>query len=208
VPLARAESADACTEGYLQDLLYRHPRALPIAEIDESFMGRVPVCREMETPVGPVDVVYVTPSARSVILEAKLWRNPEARRKVIVAQTFLNRPTDVQSWAPIVEQIKPNTGDQARELSAGAAYCSEGNLAVLVCRHINACIATRRQRRGTASATGRPTRACRHPGGRQALKILRCRASQLISVSKVVVRTGFRADSAVTRLPAVPVARS
>ena len=83
VALSVSASEASYSEDWLQDLLYRHPQALPIGEIDESFAGLVPVCREMETPVGPVDVVYVTPAGRPVIVEAKLWRNPESRRKVI-----------------------------------------------------------------------------------------------------------------------------
>ena len=83
VPLSGATSTDAYSEAWLQDLLYRHPDALPISEIDDSFSGLVPVCREMETTAGPLDVLYATPGGRLVIVEAKLWRNPEARRKVI-----------------------------------------------------------------------------------------------------------------------------
>ena len=83
VALSGGNSAEAYSEDWLQDLLYRHPQALPVTEIDDSFSGLVPVCREMETPVGPVDVVYVTRTGRPVIVEAKLWRNPESRRKVI-----------------------------------------------------------------------------------------------------------------------------
>ena len=83
VALSGGNSDEAYSEDWLQDLLYRHSQALPVAEIDDSFSGLVPVCREMETPVGPVDVVYVTRTGRPVIVEAKLWRNPESRRKVI-----------------------------------------------------------------------------------------------------------------------------
>lgn len=83
VPLSGAASTDAYSEAWLQDLLYRHPDALPISEIDDSFSRMIPVCREMETTAGPLDVLYVTPGGRLVIVEAKLWRNPEARRKVI-----------------------------------------------------------------------------------------------------------------------------
>ena len=83
VPLSGSESTDAYSENWLQDLLYKHPDALPISEINDSFSGMVPVCREMETTAGPLDVLYVTPGGRLVIVEAKLWRNPEARRKVI-----------------------------------------------------------------------------------------------------------------------------
>lgn len=75
--------------------------------------------------------------------------------QVIVAQSLSNSPTDVQQLAPIVAQIKQNTGRQAQELSADAGYCSEGNLAVLARRHIDAYIATGRQRHGAAAATGR-----------------------------------------------------
>jgi hypothetical protein len=83
VALSGTGAESAYSEDWLQDLLYRHPKTLPVAEIDDSFSGHVPLCREMDTPAGPVDVVYVTRSGRPVIVEAKLWRNPESRRKVI-----------------------------------------------------------------------------------------------------------------------------
>jgi hypothetical protein len=108
VPLSRTESADTYSEDWLQDLLYRHPRALPIGEIDESFQGLVPVCREMQTSAGKVDVVYVTPTGRPVIVEAKLWRNPEARRKVI-GQVPCNFTSDEDSnLAPDYDQLLYN----------------------------------------------------------------------------------------------------
>lgn len=83
LPLGGDESGLAYNENWVQDLVYRHPATLPVDDIDESFAGMVPLCREMATPAGPVDVVYVTRDGRPVIVEAKLWRNPEARRKVI-----------------------------------------------------------------------------------------------------------------------------
>ena len=83
VPLSGPESTAVYSEAWLQELLYRFPSALPISEIDDSFSSAIPVCREMNTPAGPVDVVYITPNGRPVIVEAKLWRNPEARRKVV-----------------------------------------------------------------------------------------------------------------------------
>ena len=83
VPLSGESSLGLYSEDWLQNLLYKHPQALPIAEIDDSFSDLVPICREMETPVGPIDVLFVTRKWRPVIVEAKLWRNPEARRKVV-----------------------------------------------------------------------------------------------------------------------------
>jgi hypothetical protein len=95
VPLTMGSSG-AYSEAWLQDLLYKHPKALPIAEIDDGFSGMVPVCVEMATPAGPVDIVYVTPSGRPAIVEAKLWRNPEARR-VVIGQ-ILDYAKELSRW--------------------------------------------------------------------------------------------------------------
>lgn len=71
------------TEADLRDTLYRHPSMLPIEELDEAFLDLVPICTELPTGVGPLDLLYVTPAGRLVCVETKLWRNPEARRKVV-----------------------------------------------------------------------------------------------------------------------------
>lgn len=73
----------AVSEDFIQDLVHRHPAALPIEEIDAAFAEAIPVCRELNTPAGPIDNFLVTPSGLPVIVECKLWRNPQARREVI-----------------------------------------------------------------------------------------------------------------------------
>lgn len=67
----------------MRDLLFDEPDCLPISEIDRAYEQLVPICKELPTPSGPMDALYVTPTGRLVVLEAKLWRNPEARRKVV-----------------------------------------------------------------------------------------------------------------------------
>ncbi len=84
-------------EDWLQNLLYKHPKSLPIAEINPSFTGLIPICREMSTPAGPIDVLYATREGHLVILEAKLWRNPEARRKVI--GQILDYAKELSHWS-------------------------------------------------------------------------------------------------------------
>ena len=79
----------------------------------------------------------------------------DERAQVIVAQSLGNCAADTRELEPIVRQIKLNTGRQAREFSADAGYCSEGNLAVLARHRIRPYIATGRQRHSEASATGR-----------------------------------------------------
>lgn len=71
------------SEGEIQDFVHRNPESLPIGEIDAAFLNPIPVCREMMTPVGPLDNFMVTASGMPVLVECKLWRNPQARREVV-----------------------------------------------------------------------------------------------------------------------------
>lgn len=70
-------------EADIQSLIHEHPEILPIGEIDPAFEGAVSICREFSTPSGRIDNLLVTPSGLPVVVECKLWRNPEARRKVV-----------------------------------------------------------------------------------------------------------------------------
>lgn len=115
VPLQRSTADGAYSEDDLQNLLFAHPDALPISDIDSSFAGLVPICREMSTPAGPIDVLYCTPSGRLAIVEAKLWRNPEARRKVI--GQILDYAKEISRWN--YEQLDAAVR-RARRASAGA----------------------------------------------------------------------------------------
>ncbi|MFZ5719299.1 MAG: hypothetical protein ACOY5Y_07525 [Pseudomonadota bacterium] len=75
--------AGGVLEDFIQVLVHEHPSVLPVAEIDPIFKGAVAVCRELETPAGPIDNFLVTPSGLPVLVECKLWRNAEARREVV-----------------------------------------------------------------------------------------------------------------------------
>jgi len=56
----------------------------------------MPVCCELNRPAGPLDILYVTKQGKLVITEVKLWRNPEARRKV-VAQ-IIDYAKELNNW--------------------------------------------------------------------------------------------------------------
>ena len=96
VPFTGASGTSAYNEDWLQNLLYKHPQSLPIAEIDPAYTGLIPICREMGTPAGPLDVLYATAEGRIAVLEVKLWRNPEARRKVIAQ--ILDYAKELSHW--------------------------------------------------------------------------------------------------------------
>lgn len=83
VELSGNKSSTGYDEAWLQRLLVSHPQALPIAAI-ESFMAEaVPVCLELGLNTNWIDLLLVTPHGDIVVVECKLWRNPQARREVI-----------------------------------------------------------------------------------------------------------------------------
>jgi len=75
--------SDAISEADIQQLIHEHPTCLPIAEIDPLFRNPVPICTELNTTAGPIDNFMVTASGLPVLVECKLWRNPEGRRQVV-----------------------------------------------------------------------------------------------------------------------------
>ena len=83
-------------ERWLQDLLYAHPTLIPIEEVEPVFDGAVAVCRELPTPVGPLDLVFVNDQGLLTLVECKLWRNPEARRKVV--GQILDYAQEISRW--------------------------------------------------------------------------------------------------------------
>lgn len=70
-------------EEWLQDLIDRHPSLVPAGEVEASFEDIIPVAREMPLRSGYLDNLYFTPDGYPVLVEVKLWKNQEARRKVI-----------------------------------------------------------------------------------------------------------------------------
>jgi len=85
VPLAMSNPERS--ERWLQELLFAHPSLIPVSDVSPGTLGFVPICRELslQKPGGTVylDIFGITPEGRCVLIECKLWRNPEARREVI-----------------------------------------------------------------------------------------------------------------------------
>jgi hypothetical protein len=87
----------AVSEVYIRDLVHEHPGCLPIAEVDAMFSGPVPICTELITPAGKIDNFMVTPTGLPVLVECKLWRNPEARREVV--SQILDYAKELSRWS-------------------------------------------------------------------------------------------------------------
>ena len=74
---------DQISEADLQQLIHAFPACLPIREIDPLFADPVPMCMELPTAAGPIDNFMLTASGLPVLVECKLWRNPQGRREVV-----------------------------------------------------------------------------------------------------------------------------
>ena len=96
IPLGASAAEGGVDEAFLQELLFRIPETLPTDAIDAAYAGAVPVCRELTTPAGYVDALYVNPLGRLTLAEFKLWRNPQARREVI--GQILDYAKELASW--------------------------------------------------------------------------------------------------------------
>jgi hypothetical protein len=84
----QSDSAQAYQECALQEVIDRWPGILPISDFYPSVENVCSLGREIPIPVadgaeGFIDNVLVTDDGHLVIVETKLWRNPEALREVI-----------------------------------------------------------------------------------------------------------------------------
>jgi hypothetical protein len=103
-------------ETWLRNQLFAYPECLPIDEIDRSFSALVPICCELRTAAGRIDALYATPNGQLILLETKLWRNPEARRKVI--GQILDYAKELKSWtyADLQREVSRATGEKGNSL--------------------------------------------------------------------------------------------
>ncbi len=79
-------------EKWLQELLYKHPKILPVDLLDEKFSPPISIGRE----IANIDNLFISPKGHLIIVETKLWRNPEAHRTV-VAQ-ILDYASKLATW--------------------------------------------------------------------------------------------------------------
>jgi hypothetical protein len=70
-------------EAWMQGLIHENPDLLPLDELRPTLGELTSLGREIATPVGPIDNLFVDSNGTLVIVEAKLYRNPEARREVV-----------------------------------------------------------------------------------------------------------------------------
>lgn len=82
------QSSKQYDEAWLQSLLHKNPQIFPIEQIEPGFGNLIPLCRELPLSFGggrsgALDNIFTTQEGGILLVEAKLWRNPEARRAVV-----------------------------------------------------------------------------------------------------------------------------
>lgn len=70
-------------EAYIQKLIANHPAILPVSDFRYDVGQLLAVGREVFTQSGAIDNLFLSTNGYVVIVETKLWRNPESRRQVI-----------------------------------------------------------------------------------------------------------------------------
>ena len=70
-------------ESWLQELIRKTPNLIPSGEFEAIFSNLAAIGREVGTAVGPIDNMFISADGYLVLIETKLWRNPEARREVV-----------------------------------------------------------------------------------------------------------------------------
>ena len=71
-------------ERFIQELLVDHPQLLPAATFRPDIGELVCIGREVPTRnSGSIDNLYLSTMGYIVVVETKLWRNPQGRREVV-----------------------------------------------------------------------------------------------------------------------------
>ncbi len=86
--LDRKSESESYSEAWLQRLLFENPAVFPLEQIEPGFGDLIPLCCELPVGLGGnqtgyLDNLFVTQNGGLVLVEVKLWRNPEARRAAV-----------------------------------------------------------------------------------------------------------------------------
>ena len=127
-------------ENWLQQRIFETPALLPVNEVDPIFGPLIPVCRELMTNVGPIDNVFINELGMLTLVECKLWRNPEARRKVVGQILDYAQEFSRMSFDDLSQRISKNTGRSGNPLfdiiSEQTEDCSEKDFTDSVIRNL------------------------------------------------------------------------
>lgn len=97
-------------EAWLRDMLFDNPGLLPVKEIDPAYGPLIPLCTELRTEAGPLDIAFINQFGRLTLVECKLWRNPQARREVVAQVLHYAQAVSRWSYSDLQRQVSMATG--------------------------------------------------------------------------------------------------
>jgi hypothetical protein len=126
-PLQRIDlaSPENGGEAWLQDLVATAPGVLPIDEIEPAFAAPSTVCKELPVATGAVDLFLVNGHGMPVLVETKLWSNPEARRQVVAQALDYARCVAAADVESLEDAVRRSRGDRSSIYELVAAERSE-----------------------------------------------------------------------------------
>lgn len=141
--IPRVPEGQANLEQPLRDLVFAHPEILPVSELEPGIGRIAAVTVELSLPgAGFADVLLVSEHGRLIIVECKLWRNPQARREVVVQVLDYARELsryDYEDLQRAVSDRLGRTGNVLFELATAAGgTMSEGDFVDRVARDLRA----------------------------------------------------------------------
>ena len=89
-------SSNVFREAWLQDILEKEPGILPTGYVDPVYAPLLCVAQEVSIRGNSIDNLYISAKGYLVIVETKLWRNPESKRKVI--SQVIDYAKDLKDW--------------------------------------------------------------------------------------------------------------
>lgn len=118
-------------ERWIQNLVDKHPSVLPISSIEPAFQSAVSCCMEMPLRSGFLDNLLVTPFGDLILVECKLWLNPESRRKVIAQVIDYAKDLQNLDFEDLESSIATARGSAKFNLFKHVCECDELNHAEL-----------------------------------------------------------------------------
>jgi hypothetical protein len=103
-------------EQFIQDLVHDRPEVIPMADIEPAFAPLIPICRELPTPAGYLDNLWLTPAGGIVLGECKLVRNPQARREVVSQGLDYARAISTWGYEDLDAGVRKALGSKAQSI--------------------------------------------------------------------------------------------
>jgi hypothetical protein len=104
-------------EEWLQAVLAASPALLPVSDVDERVEPPLfSLGREVAVDCGSIDNLFISKNGQLVVVETKLWRNPQARREVVAQVLDYGASLSRWRYSALDELARGSGGDGATSL--------------------------------------------------------------------------------------------